>query len=78
MAMALRILIGEDLAVAALKAGAHDYIMKDRLARLVPAVERAIREAGERRERRHTRTSTTSSDRSPSFPRPNSGIGASQ
>ena len=47
--------IGEDLAVAAVKAGAHDYIMKDRLARLVPAIERAIREAGERRERRHTR-----------------------
>jgi two-component system, cell cycle sensor histidine kinase and response regulator CckA len=44
--------IGEDLAVAAMKAGAHDYLMKDRLARLVPAVERELREAGERRERR--------------------------
>ncbi|MEZ5420103.1 MAG: response regulator [Vicinamibacterales bacterium] len=34
--------IGEDLAVEALKAGADDYVMKDRLGRVVPAVERAI------------------------------------
>ncbi|MGE0813822.1 MAG: response regulator [Vicinamibacterales bacterium] len=34
--------IGEDLAVEALKAGADDYVMKDRLSRLVPAVQRAI------------------------------------
>src|SRR5437763_5364739 len=32
--------IGEDTAVAAMKAGAHDYIMKDNLARLLPAVAR--------------------------------------
>ncbi len=32
-------------AVAAMRSGAHDYIMKDRLARLVPAVERELREA---------------------------------
>ena len=44
--------IGEDTAVAAMKAGAHDYIMKDNPARLVPAVERELREAGWRRERR--------------------------
>src|SRR5205807_5714901 len=37
--------IGEDMAVAALKAGAHDYLMKDKLARLVPAVEPEFREA---------------------------------
>jgi len=37
--------IEEDTAVAAMQAGAHDYIMKDRLARLVPAVERELREA---------------------------------
>jgi PAS domain S-box-containing protein len=37
--------VGEDLAVAALKAGANDYLMKDKLARLVPAVERELREA---------------------------------
>ena len=44
--------IGEDVAVAAMKAGAHDYLMKDNLARLVPAVERELREAEERRRRR--------------------------
>jgi len=44
--------IGEDLAVEAMKAGAHDYIMKDNLMRLVPAVRRELREATVRRERR--------------------------
>ncbi|MEW5790515.1 MAG: putative bifunctional diguanylate cyclase/phosphodiesterase [Pseudomonadota bacterium] len=44
--------IGEDLAVAAMKAGAHDYLKKDNLARLVPAIERELREAEERRARR--------------------------
>lgn len=37
--------IGEDVAVAAMKAGAHDYIIKDNLTRLVPAIERELREA---------------------------------
>jgi PAS domain S-box-containing protein/putative nucleotidyltransferase with HDIG domain len=40
--------IGEENAVAALKAGANDYIMKDRLARLGPAVDRELREAAAR------------------------------
>lgn len=44
--------IGEDIAVAAMKAGAHDYIMKGHLARLIPAVERELREAEVRRARR--------------------------
>jgi len=44
--------IGEDIAVEAMKAGAHDYIIKGNLSRLVPAVERELREAGMRRERR--------------------------
>jgi phosphoserine phosphatase RsbU/P len=44
--------IGEDVAVAAMKAGAHDYLMKGTLARLVPAVEREMREAEVRRGRR--------------------------
>lgn len=43
--------IEEETAVAAMKAGAHDYIMKDRLARLVPAVERELRDAEVRRAR---------------------------
>jgi DNA-binding NtrC family response regulator len=37
--------IGEDIAVGAMKAGAVDYIMKNNLSRLVPAVERELREA---------------------------------
>ena len=44
--------IGEDLAVAAMKSGAHDYIMKNNLARLGPAAEREMREAETRRARR--------------------------
>ncbi|MBA3269967.1 MAG: GGDEF domain-containing response regulator, partial [Acidobacteria bacterium] len=43
--------IGEDIAVAAMKTGAHDYIMKGSLARLAPAVDRELREATVRRER---------------------------
>jgi two-component system, NarL family, sensor histidine kinase UhpB len=46
--------IGEDVAVAAMKAGAHDYIMKDNLARLNSAIERELREAEVRRQRRQT------------------------
>jgi two-component system NtrC family sensor kinase len=45
--------IGEDIAVAAMKAGAHDYIMKNNLARLLPAIERELREAEGRRARKH-------------------------
>ncbi len=44
--------MGEELAVATMKAGAHDYVMKDALARLTPAVERELREADRRREKR--------------------------
>ena len=44
--------VGEEQAVAAMKAGAHDYIMKDRRSRLVPALERELREAEIRREQR--------------------------
>ena len=43
--------IGEDIAVAAMKAGAHDYLIKGNLARLVPAVERELREAQQRHNR---------------------------
>lgn len=50
--------IGEDVAVAAMKAGAHDYIMKNHLARLVPAVARELREAAVRRERRRAEQRT--------------------
>jgi DNA-binding NtrC family response regulator len=41
--------VGEETAVAMMKVGAHDYLMKDRLTRLAPAVERELREARTRR-----------------------------
>lgn len=44
--------MGEDVAVAAMKAGAHDYFVKGGLKRLVPAVQRELREAATRRERK--------------------------
>jgi sigma-B regulation protein RsbU (phosphoserine phosphatase) len=46
--------IGESTAVAAMKAGVHDYLMKGNLARLVPVVERELREAENRRSKRQT------------------------
>jgi len=44
--------IADTTAVAAMKAGAHDYVMKGNLARLGPAVRRELREAEVRRENR--------------------------
>ena len=44
--------MGEDTAVAAMKAGAHDYFVKGNLRRFVPAVERELREADTRRQRK--------------------------
>jgi PAS domain S-box-containing protein len=44
--------IGEDTAVGAMRAGANDYILKGNLKRLVPAVERELREAVVRRDRK--------------------------
>jgi len=41
--------IGEDAAVAAMRAGAHDYVFKGNLSRLRPAVEREVRAAVERK-----------------------------
>jgi two-component system cell cycle sensor histidine kinase/response regulator CckA len=44
--------IGEETAVEAMRSGAKDYLLKDRLARLVPVVQRELQEARERREHR--------------------------
>jgi signal transduction histidine kinase len=44
--------VGEETAVAAMRAGAHDYVMKGNLARLMPAIERELREAASRQARR--------------------------
>ena len=44
--------LGEEVAIEAVKIGATDYVVKSRLSRLVPAVQRALREARERAERK--------------------------
>ena len=44
--------IGEDTAVKAMRAGAHDYILKGNLARLIPAIQRELGEARQRARRR--------------------------
>jgi PAS domain S-box-containing protein len=54
--------IGEESAVGAMRAGAHDYVMKENLARLVPAVQRELREATLRLERRQAQESLRVSD----------------
>ena len=43
--------IGEEIAVSALKKGARDFINKDNLTRLIPAIQRELREAETRRQR---------------------------
>ena len=45
--------IGEDTAVELMKAGANDYLMKSNLKKLIPTVERELKEAELRRERKH-------------------------
>ncbi len=44
--------LGEEVVIEMLKSGATDYVLKTRLSRLVPAVQRALREAKERADRR--------------------------
>ncbi len=46
--------LGEEVAIETFEKGATDYVLKHRLSRLVPSVQRALREAGERTERRRT------------------------
>ena len=43
--------VGEEIAVEAMRTGANDYIMKENLTRLIPAIERELREARERSDR---------------------------
>jgi two-component system NtrC family sensor kinase len=49
--------IGEEVAVHALKAGAHDFMTKGNLTRLVPAIQRELKEASERQQRRSSEAS---------------------
>ena len=48
--------LGEEVAIEALKIGATDYLVKDRLSRIVPSVHRALRETKERAERKRAVT----------------------
>lgn len=54
---------GEKTAVEMMRAGAHDFFLKDQLGLLVPAVERELREAGERKARRKAEVSLEESRR---------------
>ena len=54
--------VGEETAVAVIRAGARDFILKDRLDRLAPAVLRELREATERRQRRHAEAALRESE----------------
>ncbi len=55
--------IGEETAVEVLRGGARDFLLKDRLARLVPAVERELHEATVLRDRNKMQEQLTISDR---------------
>jgi PAS domain S-box-containing protein len=54
--------IGEEQAVTIMKAGAHDYVLKDKLARLVPAITRELRDAEVRRQRRQAESQLRASE----------------
>jgi len=46
--------VGEEIAVQAMRSGAHDYVLKDKLVRLCPAIERELREHADRKARRQS------------------------
>jgi len=54
--------VEDDVAVRAMLAGAHDYLMKDNLTRLVPAIEREIDEAKNRRARKQAEAAMRESE----------------
>ncbi len=54
--------IGEEAAVAIMVLGAHDYVMKNHLSRLVPAIQRELREAESRRERKRAEAALRESE----------------
>ncbi|HTF87619.1 MAG TPA: response regulator [Planctomycetota bacterium] len=54
--------VAEDAAVEALKAGAHDFMPKNRLARLLPAIARELREASHRRKQRQVEQALQSAE----------------
>ena len=54
--------VSEETAVAAMRAGAHDYVSKQNLARLVPAIERELKDAEERHRKRTAEQALRSSE----------------
>lgn len=54
--------VGEDIAVEAMRAGVHDYVMKGNLRRLVPAIERELKDAETRRRHRRARRELQASE----------------
>ena len=56
-------IVGEEMAVAAMKAGANDYVMKDNMARLAPALLRELQDAAVRAELRSTELKLIESER---------------
>ena len=67
--------VGEESAVAALKAGAQDFLTKDSLSRLGPAIEREMRDAEERRRRRAAEAALTDTRERMSFALDAAGVG---
>jgi signal transduction histidine kinase len=55
--------VDEEIAVEAIQAGAHDFMSKGKLARLIPAIEREMRDVGLRTERRKMQEQLMISDR---------------
>jgi two-component sensor histidine kinase len=55
--------LGQELAVELMRAGAQDYLLKDELARLAPAVEREIRDVRTRRGREHAEKALSASEK---------------
>jgi PAS domain S-box-containing protein len=55
--------LGEEVAIEALKMGATDYVFKTRLARILPSVRRALREAGEKTQRKRAEDALRQSER---------------
>jgi two-component system cell cycle sensor histidine kinase/response regulator CckA len=54
--------IGEDIAVSAMRSGAHDYLHKDNLKKLIPVIQRELREAEEREGRRRANKARRNSE----------------
>ena len=54
--------IGEELAISLMKSGAHDYLMKDNLARLIAVVKRELQEAQVRRDHKQAEKSLKESE----------------